>query len=251
MGQVPAFSQSFSHYLVLGDGRVARHAALYLKLLELPFLTWTRNDGPEALLQRAQSASHVLVLLSDRAIVPFLRENSELIRAGKTCVHFSGSLTTELAAGAHPLMTFTEKPYSLDEYRRIPFVIEKGRGAFTSLLPGLPNASFEIEPGSKPLYHALCVMAGNFTVLLWEKTFATFAKRFGLPKAVLIPYLERIAKNLAESKPQESVLTGPLARGDRETIEANLGSLANDPFADVYRAFVSAHERTPAEGRPS
>ncbi|MES2963296.1 MAG: DUF2520 domain-containing protein [Bdellovibrionota bacterium] len=62
-------------------------------------------------------------------------------------------------------------------------------------------------------------------------------------KTVLIPYLERISKNLTDAKPNESVLTGPLARGDRSTIESNIDSLEGDPFADVYRAFVGAHER--------
>lgn len=238
MRQVPAFTS----YLLLGDGRMARHAALYLKFLELPFVTWTRSEGSEALVSRAHGVSHVLVLVSDRSIDALLREHPVLRE--KTCVHFSGSVMTELAVGAHPLMTFTEKPYSLDEYRRIPFVLEKGRGEMTELLPGLPNPSYAIDAKSKAVYHALCVMAGNFTVLLWEKVFSAFSTRFGLPKAVLIPYLERISKNLAEAKPGESVLTGPLVRGDRATIEANLDSLAGDPFADVYRAFVSAHERS-------
>ncbi|MES2963297.1 MAG: DUF2520 domain-containing protein [Bdellovibrionota bacterium] len=220
---------------------MARHAAHYLRLLDLPFRTWVRSDGPITLRERSTSASHVLVAISDRAIEPFLIEHSFL--RDKVCVHFSGSLTTELAVGAHPLMTFTEKLYSLDEYRKIPFILEKGRGTLGELLPGLPNPSHAIDAKSKALYHALCVMAGNFTVLLWEKTFSVFSKRFGLPKTVLVPYLERISKNLAEAKPNESVLTGPLARGDRSTIESNLDSLDGDPFADVYRAFVGAHEQ--------
>jgi predicted short-subunit dehydrogenase-like oxidoreductase (DUF2520 family) len=35
-------------------------------------------------------------------------------------------------------------------------------------------------------------------------------------------------------------LTGPLARGDRKTISANLAALAGDPWRDVYRAIVEA-----------
>jgi 2-dehydropantoate 2-reductase len=244
MRQVPAFTS----YLLLGDGRMARHAALYLKLLQLPFATWTRSNGSEALVRLARDASHVLVLVSDRSIEALLLEHP--ILREKICVHFSGSVTTELAVGAHPLMTFTEQPYSFAEYRRIPFVIEKGRGEMSELLPGFPNPSYAIDAKSKALYHSLCVMAGNFTVLLWEKAFSAFSSRFGLPKAVLIPYLERISKNLVESKPGESVLTGPLVRRDRATIESNLDSLEGDPFANVYRAFVSAHEGTHERGGP-
>ncbi|MEK7357639.1 MAG: DUF2520 domain-containing protein [Bdellovibrionota bacterium] len=218
---------------------MARHAAHYLGLLDLPFQTWTRSEGPEALASRADHASHVLVLVSDRAIVGLLADN--VVLQMKTCVHFSGSVTTPLAFGAHPLMTFSKDLYSLDEYRKIPFVLERDREtALNAILPGLPNASFSIESSEKPLYHALCAMAGNYTVMLWEKIFASFEGELGLPKSVLIPYLQRITQNLAEA--EESVLTGPLVRGDRDTVASHLAALANDPYADVYRAFVSAYD---------
>jgi 2-dehydropantoate 2-reductase len=235
MGQVPA-STSF---LLLGDGRMARHVAHYLRLLKLPFETWKRADGPLALEASAEPTTHVLVLVSDDSIESVLKAFPFLSK--RVCVHFSGAVTTPLAVGAHPLMTFSQTLYSLDEYRRIPFVIERGT-EMRDILPCLPNPSFEIDPEDKPLYHALCAMAGNYTVLLWEKVFAEFESELGFPKTALIPYLERIAKNLAESK--SSVLTGPLARGDRETIEKHLHALGGDPYADVYRAFVSAYGRT-------
>jgi predicted short-subunit dehydrogenase-like oxidoreductase (DUF2520 family) len=38
-------------------------------------------------------------------------------------------------------------------------------------------------------------------------------------------------------------LTGPLARGDEETVAANLASLEGDPFHDVYSAFARAYAR--------
>lgn len=234
MGQVPA-STSF---LLLGGGRMARHAAHYLRLLELPFETWIRSDGAHALETSATKASHVLVLVNDRSIESLLKTHPFL--SEKTCVHFSGSVTTPLAIGAHPLMTFASEFYSEEEYRRIPFVIERG-SKMEEILPGIPNPTFEIDPQDKPLYHALCVMAGNYTVLLWEKVFSEFETRFEVPRTALVPYLERITKNLAESS--SSVLTGPLVRGDRETIVKNLNALGSDPYADVYRAFVSAYGR--------
>ncbi|RYZ63975.1 MAG: DUF2520 domain-containing protein [Proteobacteria bacterium] len=182
-----------------------------------------------------------MLAVSDSAITsilerfPFLNE--------KTCVHFSGSLVTPLAASAHPLMTFAEQTYTHERYLEVPFVLERGRGKFEDLLPGLRNPSFEIEAEKKVRYHALCVMSGNFTTLLWEKTFAEFAK-LGLPKEVLAPYLGQITENLETAPQGASVLTGPFVRGDRKTIETHLKELGSDAYADVYRSFLKAFEST-------
>lgn len=117
----------------------------------------------------------------------------------------------------------------------------------STLLPGFSNRGFEIDAEQKPLYHALCAMSGNFTVLLWEKVFADFAAKLGLPAAILRPYLSQVAQNLLLESAQAdaaSVLTGPLVRGDQSTIAKHLRALGNDPFAGVYEAFVSAYRAT-------
>src|SRR5690606_25694883 len=112
---------------------------------------------------------------------------------------------------------------------------------FEELLPGLKNKAYEIDPEQKGLYHALCSLAGNFTVMLWEKAFSDFERRLGLPKEVLTPFLHRTAANLANSSGEKSVLTGPLVRGDQVTIERHLGVLNGDPYREVYAAFVAAY----------
>lgn len=156
-------------------------------------------------------------------------------------LHFSGALVTPLAFGAHPLMTFGPDLYSLEKYKSIPFVVEEGTAEFSQLLPGLPNRHVLLKPEQKALYHALCVMGGNFTCLLWQKVFDRFAQDFGFAPDVAFPYMQQQMENLMLD--YKSALTGPLARGDQATIEKNLAALAGDPFEDVYRAFVSAYER--------
>jgi hypothetical protein len=236
MRQVPANTS----YLVIGDGRLARHVRHYLDLLNLSQKTWRRSDGPVLLKELAESSSHALMAISDGAIDSFYLENPAL--KNLSCVHFSGSLLSPYMPSAHPLMTFGRDLYELKTYREIPFVLERGRGSFADLLPGLPNPSHAIDAEKKTLYHALCVLSGNFTVMLWEKAFSSFARELGLDKQVLLPYLDRTARNLAASEAGSSVLTGPLARHDHATIEKHLRTLGSDPFAEVYRAFVSAHE---------
>ncbi len=227
-------------YGIVGDGKVARHFCRYFALLDLPFAHWSRKISAKTgkPLEDLLSGCEVfLILISDAAIEPFIREHPSL--SDKYLVHMSGSLVTDLAWGAHPLMTFTPQLYPAKIYEEIPFVVETPSPyswTFSDLFPELPNPWHEIPKEKKSLYHALCVLGGNFTTLLWKKCFEDFEKRLSLPRKVLIPYLEQVVANLKQD--HASSLTGPLERGDRETISKNLDALKNDAFEQVYMAFA-------------
>ena len=109
-------------------------------------------------------------------------------------------------------MTFGPTLYSFDDYRSIPFVLDAGGRPFTDLFPDLPNPSYVIDAADRPYYHALCVMAGNFSTMLWLKLFDELERRFDIPASAAHPYLARVAANLVADGHQ--ALTGPLARGD-------------------------------------
>jgi 2-dehydropantoate 2-reductase len=224
-------------YLLIGSGRLGTHLRHYFELLGLSVTTWSRHLSKDELIGKAAGASHILCLINDGAIAGFLTEHRPLF-SGRTVLHCSGALATPLAPSAHPLMTFTAgRFYDRADYESIPFILEQGRGTMAELLPGLPNPHFTIPAEAKILYHALCVMSGNFTVQLWQKAFAGFAE-LGLPREVLLPYLRRICENLATDP--ELALTGPLARGDRETVIKHLAALEGDEYAPVYRALAGA-----------
>lgn len=241
MRQVPALTS----FLIIGDGRLARHLRHYFDLEEIPYIQWSRQDGASRLNALLAQSSHILLAISDSALSGFVAQHPTL--AERICVHFSGSIVMDTIPSAHPLMTFAaNRVYDLDTYRKIPFVLERGRASFAALLPGLTNPSFEIDADHKGRYHALCSLAGNFSVLLWEKAIREFQNELRLPKAVLIPYLRQITENLALSESGESVLTGPLVRGDQATIQKHLFELEHDAFGAVYAAFVAAYAGTRA-----
>jgi predicted short-subunit dehydrogenase-like oxidoreductase (DUF2520 family) len=206
----------------------------YFNLEKIPHRRWHRQSGVP-LKEPLASATHVLVLISDDAIEPFVRRHGQ--DGPKTWIHCSGSLDTVLAVGVHPLMTFTPERYDLETYRRIPFVCDRQGPAFEALFPALANPGYTIDRHKKALYHALCVMGGNFSTLLWKKVADTFAGELNLPPAILHPYMDRIMENI---KGSDAPLTGPLARRDMGTIRKNLKALEKDaPFEGVYRAFMA------------
>jgi len=233
MGIGPDFTAS--RYGIVGDGRLARHIACYFSLLHIPCRRWSRRTGqdPARLLSECRV---VLVLISDGAIEDFIRERFP--RAAQTLVHCSGVLSTPLALGFHPLMSFGPDDMSLEEYAAIPFISEKGTRPFPEVFPELKNPHYEIPKGAAPLYHSLAVMAGNFSVILWRKLFRDFQDRLGLPKEAALPYLRRVLRGI-EADP-EAAWTGPLRRGDRATMAKHLEGLRGDPFAQVYESFTRA-----------
>ncbi len=223
---------------IVGDGRVARHFRHYFTSLGLPVSGWSRSgegpSPPEAL----ASCQTVLVLIPDGEIVPFI--DAWPVLREKRLVHCSGRLVAAALEGAHPLMTFGPELYELSAYRAIPFVLDAGGTPFSTLLPGLPNPSFTIPAADRPYYHALCVIAGNFSTMLWVKLFDELEGRLGIPASAAHPYLRQMAANLMADG--DNALTGPLVRGDTETITANLRALEGDPYHAVYAAFKKAYE---------
>lgn len=228
MGQVPV-------YLLIGNGRVSRHLQHYFSQLQLPYRVWSRN-GEAELSSLLDQSTHVLLCIPDDALLSFLEAHPALQE--KTVVHFSGSFVTEMAWGAHPLMTFSHQLYRLEDYQSIPFVVDTPAPPFSELLPGLPNPHHRLDPELKARYHAECVLSGNFTSMLWSHFFQVLEKRLGLPRSAALPYLRRIAANL---EAEENPLTGPLVRGDQLTVQRNLQALEGDPYQGVYSSFVQAY----------
>jgi hypothetical protein len=224
-------------YGIIGDGRAASHFARYLSLSKIPYRQWSRKasratgETPERALRGCHT---VLVLIKDSAIETFIRAHPAL--AARRFVHFSGSLATPLAAGLHPLASFGPRPFTLSEYRRIHFIAERGGPSFGALFPRLKNPSCALAKELKPYYHALCVMSGNFSTLLWQKLFREFDRTLGIPRSAAAAYLECVCRNIGHDP--ETALSGPLSRGDDETLRRGLAALSGDPMRSVFAAFV-------------
>jgi len=227
MGQVP-------QYLIIGNGRVARHFLHYFSLLGISVSHWHRGLPLEEL----GDAERILVLIRDDVIENFIRDNLGDKQGIK--IHFSGSLVTQLASGAHPLTTFGQGLYAREKYEEIFFILDDTAPDFTQLLPGLPNPHARLAPAMKAKYHAHCVMAANYSCLLWQKLFDAFENDFNLPAEAAFPLLKQQTDNLVSDR--ENALTGPLLRGDQATIARNLAALSGDAYQNIYQVFVETYQ---------
>jgi predicted short-subunit dehydrogenase-like oxidoreductase (DUF2520 family) len=199
--------------------------------------------------QVARQASIVLVGVKDDAlpVVAYRLLRDQAVERGSVVAHLAGALDCEVLAplrraGAsvgslHPVGSFTDGS-SLPAGTH--FAVEGDAAAvrvLRQLAVDLAGTPVIIEPGRKPTYHAALVFGSNYLVAL-----AAIATRLlntcGLDeesaRALLAPLLEGTARNICRGGVGDA-LTGPITRGDVETVRLHLSSLRGDPeLADLY-----------------
>ncbi|MFZ3231236.1 MAG: DUF2520 domain-containing protein [Pseudobdellovibrio sp.] len=220
--------------LLIGSGRLAKHLLYWNSLLNNPnqILIWDRSQAPELLIQHLNQSKLVWLAISDSAIIPFFEKN--LTACNQQVIHFSGVLHDSRMISAHPLMSFPTELLAAPIYNEIYFALT-GTATLNLALPGFLNSFFTLSAEEKPLYHALCVVAGNFPQLLWlevEKKFTDLQ----VPKKAFHIYLHQILNNYLLLK--EKSLSGPIIRKDFLTLEKNQLALAGSKLKSIYQSFV-------------
>ncbi len=140
--------------------------------------------------------------------------------------------STGAALGSlHPLQSFGDPSTSADRLKGAIAAVEGDASAVRAAeelaaLIGLRTVRIPTE--SKALYHAGAVFASNYLV-----TLITTAKRLfeasGLPGGRAREALRTLASNTLENTLEQdpaSALTGPIARGDIDTVQKHLEALA-------------------------
>jgi predicted short-subunit dehydrogenase-like oxidoreductase (DUF2520 family) len=165
---------------------------------------------------REDGADLVLLCVPDAAIA----EVARAVEPGPWIAHTSGA--TPLAAldphrrrfGLHPLQTFTKRrgPEQLDgAFAAVTAESIEAQDAGFWLARTLGLEAFPLLDQSRPLYHAGAAIASNYLVTLHRVASELF-RAAGAPPDALVPLMRRTIENGFE-------LTGPIERGDWETVE--------------------------------
>lgn len=166
---------------------------------------------------------------------------------GKTIVHCSGTLSSKVfnsfeqknanIGSFHPLKAVT---HGQDSFENVWFDIE-GDSTAVILLNEIAKAfnanSFEISIEAKPLLHAAAVVSSNYLVTLIQIA-VQIAEVGGIDSKtahqVLLPLAESTLNNINE-KGIEASLTGPIARGDVDTLTKHQSVLKDQKsLLDIY-----------------
>ncbi len=248
-----------THYSIglIGPGRLGRalltglreagHSLAAVVLREGTSAEKLREDFPEAaLLTSVTQLPPVDVLfltVPDDAILDVVRTlRKDAPNLSRVVVaHTSGAKSSALlsplreigalVASFHPAQSFAGLPEDSRKFRGATVAIEGDAGAvavLTGVARDLGGNSLEISTEAKPLYHLACVMASNYSTALLDAGLDVLEK-IGISrpkgKVILLPLLQTTATNLKTGDPEE-ILTGPIARGDVQTVREHLQQLA-------------------------
>lgn len=248
---------SKTHICLIGNGRLAKQLQAYLaeslKSVHVSFShVYRAQNTPSEITRAIQNSSHIWLAISDQAIESFYNEFYDTLNAddssadqnNKIWVHFSGAHNSKNIFSVHPLMTFTNNPFPQNDFNKIHLTIsppsQRTSGKILSLselMPGLKNPWSFLPADKKAFYHALCVMGGNFPIILWSEILNQFQK-LSIPDEALYRYLDQSLTNFKNEG--AAALTGPIVRNDTKTINENLASLNAHPFKSIYESFIKA-----------
>ena len=160
--------------------------------------------------------------------------------------HTSGATTLDALAGAaergaatfslHPLQTFADGETPVEGTpAAIAGSSDESLAYARSLADALGMRPFEVPEENRAAYHAAAAMASNLLVAL-EESATELMQNIGIEDAreLLAPLVLRTAANWAELGPE--ALTGPIARGDRATVQRHRVALAENA-PDLVRLY--------------
>ena len=221
------------------------------------------RGGLASLVRNVESQPRAIVFLAvpDSAVPGLaaeLADQGTRVPPSVAFVHVSGALNLEALAplrvdhaigSFHPLQSFPE-PRPSAAFRGIVVAVDASTDALRRRLAALARAlgarPKHVEDGQRVLYHAAAVFASNYLdAVLHEAVRLLEAAGWGRQEAVkaLVPLARGAIANLGK-RGTVAALTGPVRRGDEDTIRRHLDALdALDPrwsrggpqVAAVYR----------------
>jgi len=245
-----ALSEALPPILVIGRGRVGGAFATAGSALGLP-ITLAGRDGAAAAAAGRYAAIYLCV--PDAEIDAACRD---VVAAGggDTLIgHASGALGLDALAAAteagggtfclHPLQTIPDPTSAL---AGAPAAIDGSSPEALALARDLATAlgmrPFEVAAEARAAYHAAACIASNFLIAI-EESAAGLLEAAGVEdgRELLTPLVLRTAGNWTEQG--AAGLTGPIARGDRATVERHLAAI-KVAAPELIPLYVILAERT-------
>jgi predicted short-subunit dehydrogenase-like oxidoreductase (DUF2520 family) len=208
------------------------------------------NGGEPAEAEYRQLPAHppegthiVICAVPDSALPEIAHDLSRMGPAPAGCValHMSGALSTDVLAplhGAgyaigsiHPLMAVADPWLAGERLLGAGFALGGEPAAVVAgrrIVSALGGRPLVIASSMRPLYHAAAVIASNYLVALAAAA-ARMLGEAGVPSDDALPALLPLLRGTLDNIEQLGVpaaLTGPIARGDSDTVRLHLARLS-------------------------
>lgn len=253
---------------IIGGGKVGSTLARHLSA-QLVGIVGSSFEKSESLATRfnvpfmshaelAATADVVLLTVPDRLIAAVAKglaqkAQQESAMLSTVYLHCSGSLDLtplkplqELGVSVgslHPLQSFAGENTELKGIYMAIDGDQKAKNTAHELAAILGGQSFFVPAEDRPLYHAAACICANYTVTLqtiaqelmnrWLNPTDSNANSKAAWQA-LLPLFQGVATNLEKAENPGTALTGPIARGDINTVQSHLAVLPSK-MVPVYR----------------
>jgi len=205
-----------------------------------------RVDGPlgrDADPATATTGTRLLVLaVPDGAVAHLARS---LTPGGAVVAHLAGALGLDVlapharVAAIHPLVALADPERGARRLRGAWFATA-GDPAATEVVAALGGRSVAVADADRTTYHAAAAVAANHLVALLGQV-ERLARSIGVPLEAYLDLARGSLQDVAEVGPAQA-LTGPVVRGDRETVARHLAALPDDE-RPLYAVVSAAAER--------
>lgn len=194
-----------------------------------------------------------LISTNDQSIpvISELLSARKVLRPADTVFHCSGALSSDVLrdcknarayiASVHPVMSFASPLSDEKDFNGVFCGAEGDNDALKLIEPAFESIGgkcFRITSEHKTLYHAATVMCCNYLTALTEVSSQLF-QQAGLDPSIsqqlMQPIMEATMANIFQYG-TAAALTGPIARGDAQTVSQHLGAIEAPVTRDIYQS---------------
>ncbi len=194
----------------------------------------------------------ILVCVADDVIASVAAQlaNTAIV-SGAVVAHCSGALPAEILspvkqaggmiASVHPIRSIADPNISVTQFNPTYCAFEGDACAFSilkALFEAIGGRVFTINPSEKAQYHAGLCMAADYVVSLADMAMQALGNagvERELAKAITTELMSGTVENIAQLNTPAQALTGPIVRGDIETVSSHIQKLSGDDLGHLYK----------------
>lgn len=256
------------NFNIIGAGRLGKNIALALSSHKLSALQAIYNlhyqSGQQAChdlgmglaiakIEDLPPADITWITCNDDAISSIVNSltRQSVLKPGSLIIHCSGVLASNILeplkkqgchiASLHPLKAFKKGYLDAEAFMNVDCVIEgdePGCQWLKSSLMALKANVVSINPGTKDIYHAAACIASNYLVTLASCSEQLLLETgIGQDEARLLinKLMQGSLNNIKGAKMTAQALTGPLMRGDEETLRLHHLAIEDTTIKSLYK----------------
>jgi predicted short-subunit dehydrogenase-like oxidoreductase (DUF2520 family) len=225
---------------VVGPGRAGRSLQLALERAGWRALApLGRGDD----LAGAAAGADVVVIATPDSVVQ--EAAAAITPFGGVVVHLAGSLGLDVLAphanraSVHPIVALPDPDVGAERLVGAWFAVA-GHPVARQIVDALGGRAVEVPDDNRTVHHAAAVVASNHLVALLGQV-ERIAEEAGVPFEAYLDLVRATVDNVDALGPRRA-LTGPVARGDWDTVARHVAALPADERAG-YEAMVALARR--------